>query len=318
LSLALATLVRPTFYYFLPVLLVLLAGFMVREKIEWKKVGVALLVTALPVILLVGGWQWRNLEKVGVFQITTIRGWVLYLGKGSQIYEDLHQVGWLEAEAALDKKLIQKYPEWSSLSWGQKDAIYVAEGKKMIFENPWFSIKGQVRHMGYFFFAPGTTSSFFRMFDPGFKIESFKWFDKWNYFRTLLADHPVFLVGVLLGAMYLGSVYVLLAAWTVSAWRGRKTMPWKGIHLTFLLLVFYIATISCIAGGLDRYRVVVMPLLCLYAGAGGSIFFKVLRSKKIRHGGSSEAPDSSKHPIRKGNRAPCDLAGSIIECGHPE
>lgn len=280
LSLALATLVRPTFYYFLPVLLIVFSIFLVREKVEGKKIAAALLLTALPVVFIVGGWQWRNLEKMGVFQITTIRGWVLYLGKGSQIYEDLHQVGWLEAEAALDKRLVQKYPEWLSLSWEQKDAIYVAEGKKMIFEHPWLSIKGQIRHMGFFFFAPGTTSSFFRMFDPDFKIENFKWFDKWNYFRNLLMDHPAFLAALLLGGVYLGSMYMFLSAWIVSTWRGSAIVPWKSTHLTFLFLVLYIATISCIAGGLSRYRIVVMPLLCMYAAAGYPGFLNYLKSLK--------------------------------------
>ena len=299
LSLALATLVRPTFYYFLPVLLIVFSVFLVREKVEGKKIVAALLLTALPVVLIVGGWQWRNFEKAGVFQITTIRGWVLYLGKGSQIYEDVHKVGWLEAEAALNRKLVEKYPDWASLSWEQKDAIFAAEGKKMIFEHPWLSIKGQIRHMGYFFFAPGTTSSFFRMFDPGFKIENFKWFDKWNYFRTLLTDHPVFLAGLIFGAVYLGGVYVLLAAWIISAWRGQEAVPRKGIHITFLLLVLYIATLSSVGSGIDRYRVVVMPLLCLYAGAGVLMFFnglRTLRFRIMRQNNKTECDDSSEAP----------------------
>jgi len=280
LILALAVLVRPTFYYFLPVLLVLLAGFMVREKVEWKKVGVVLLVTVLPVVLCVGGWQWRNLEKVGVFQITTIGGLVLYLGKGSQIYEDLHKVGWVEAEAALNQNLIEKYPDWPSLSWGQKDAIYAAEGKKMIFEHPWLAIKGQIRHMGYFFFAPGTTSSFFRMFDPGFKIKSFKSYEKWKYFQRVLQEHPGFFAGLILGTVYLWCMYMFLFTWVLSAWRRPEAVSWKGPHILFLILVLYIATLSSVGSGIDRYRVVVMPLLCMYASAGNPGFLNYLKTFK--------------------------------------
>ncbi len=292
LILALATLVRPTFYYFLPVLLIIIMVFLVREKVERNKIVAALLMIALPMVLLVGGWQWRNLEKAGVFQITTIRGWVLYLGKGSQVYEDLHKVGWLEAEAALQQKLIQKYPEWPSLSWRQRDAIYTAEGKKIIFEHPWLSIKGQIRHMGYFFFAPGTTSSFFRMFEPEFEIENFKWFDKWSYFRDLLTDHPVFLLALIFGAGYLLSIYTLLMAWIVSSWRNRELLFWKGTHITFFLLVLYIATLSSMGSGIDRYRVVVMPLLCLYAGAGSSAFFNGLRMLWLRRKTLNNLPES--------------------------
>lgn len=299
LSLALVILVRPTFYYFLPVLLIIFGGFLVSQKVAGKKIVAALLITVLPVVLLIGGWQWRNLEKAGIFKLTSVGGMALYVGKGSQIYEELHQVGWLEAEAAMTRKLPQTYPHWPSLSWEEKDAIYMAEGKKVIMEYPWLAIKGQIRHMGYFFFAPGTTSSFFRTFDPGFRIDNFNRFDKWSYFRALLADHPFFLLAVFLGVVYLGSMYMFLAAWIVSSWRGREAIPWKSIHLTFLLLVLYIGTLSAVTAGIERYRVVVMPLLCLYAGAGGWIFFNGLRTLRFRNmrsdkkaglEGSPEAP----------------------------
>jgi hypothetical protein len=80
-------------------------------------------------------------------------------------------------------------------------------------------------------------------------------------------------------------------------------MPWKGAHLAILLLVLYIAALSSLGPGNDRYRVVVMPLLCLYAGAGGLMFFygfKGLRLKKIRQADPSEPRDSSETPDPEG------------------
>ncbi|NIQ02239.1 MAG: hypothetical protein GWM98_19130 [Nitrospinaceae bacterium] len=159
--LTLATLVRPTTYYFLPVLLMVFLGFLIREKVDWKGTVRSLVITALPFIILIGGWQWRNLEKVGVFQFTTVKGWALYLGKGAQIYGDLHRVGLGEAEVALIQILKQKIPEWDSLPMERKDAIFLAEGKKLVKEHPWPAVKTHFEQMFYFFFGPGTTPRLF-------------------------------------------------------------------------------------------------------------------------------------------------------------
>ena len=81
LSLALVTLVRPTTYYFIPFLIIAFMIFMIREKMGWKKILSGLVVTLLPILILVGGWQWRNLEAAGMFRLASVQGWASIWGR---------------------------------------------------------------------------------------------------------------------------------------------------------------------------------------------------------------------------------------------
>jgi 4-amino-4-deoxy-L-arabinose transferase-like glycosyltransferase len=278
LSLALVTLVRPTTYYFMPILLFALMIFLIREKFKWKAILSGLLVTLLPFLILVGGWQWRNLETAGMFRLTSVQGWAVYLGKGAQIYSEKYQVPLKEAQSLLLQKLDQTHPHWNRIPMEQLDDIYLAEGWKLVQENPGLAVKTHILHTFYFFCAPGTTSAFIRTFDPDFKIIKFNWFQKGEYFREIFNNHKPFLLWMLTGAAYLGILYVWLAVWVVQRWWNQKELRWKGCHVLFLLLVLYIAGASSVNYGQDRYRVVVMPLLCIYAGAGFPGFLNYLKT----------------------------------------
>ncbi|MCW5207540.1 glycosyltransferase family 39 protein, partial [Desulfobulbus sp. US2] len=77
LTLALATLVRPTTYYFFPVLFLLVAAYQFKSR-KWGHRGrSALILMLLPFILLVGGWQVRNWISAGVFSCETQKGMAL-------------------------------------------------------------------------------------------------------------------------------------------------------------------------------------------------------------------------------------------------
>jgi len=280
LSLALVTLVRPTTYYFLPVLLLAFMIFMIREKYNWKAILSGLLVTLLPFLIMVGGWQWRNLETAGLFRLTSVQGWALYLGKGAQIYSEKHQVPLKEAQSILLQKLDQTHPEWNSIPMEQLDDIYLSEGWKLVRENPGLAVKTHMLHTVYFFFAPGTTSAFFRLFNPDFKIIQFNWFQKGKYFQDIFNHHKLFLFWMLMGAAYLGIMYVWIVTWIAQSWRGRRELMWKGCHVLFVLLVLYIAGASSVNYGQDRYRIAVMPLLCMYAGAGYTGFLSYLKAMR--------------------------------------
>ena len=279
MSLALVTLVRPTTYYFIPFFTIAFAFFLIREKVEWKRVVLSLVITLLPVLVLVGGWQWRNLETAGVFRLTSVQGWALYLGKGAQIYSEQHQTSLNDAEIALIEKLKENYPDWDRVPMEQLDDIYLKEGWKLVRENPGLAIKTHVLHMFYFFLAPGTTSAFFRTFDPDFTLIHFNWYQKQKYFDALLKSYKLFFGMLLLGVAYLAVMYAGIAVWVDQFCRNSRKMAWKGYHVLFFLLIIYIAGASSINCGQDRYRVVVMPLLCMYAGAGYPVLLSYLKTK---------------------------------------
>jgi 4-amino-4-deoxy-L-arabinose transferase-like glycosyltransferase len=280
LSLALVTLVRPTTYYFIPLLVIAFAVFLFREKMGWKKMLSGLVVTFLPILILVGGWQWRNLETAGMFRLTSVQGWALYLGKGAQIYSEKNQTSLQDAEMALIQTLKQNYPDWNQISMEQMDDIYLAEGWKLVRENPGLAVKTHVLQMFYFFLAPGTTSAFFRTFDPDFKSIFFNTHQKTEYFRALFNNYKLFLAMVLVGAAYLAIMYAGIVAWVAHTRWNQRALMWKGCHVLFLLLILYIAGASSVNYGQDRYRVVVMPLLCMYASAGYPGFLNYLKTFK--------------------------------------
>ncbi len=277
LSLALATLVRPTTYYFFPLLLILIAIFLIREKIGGQKTLAGILTLAFPFVVIIGGWQYRNLEEAGVFQLTTVKGWALYRGKGAQIYGEIHHMGLREAENHLMEQLGERYPGWRQLPMAQLDEIYMIEGKKLVAGHPWLAVKTHIRQMAYFFFAPGTTSAFFRIFDPEFKIRSFRGIETGEYFRMLLKDYKVFLSMVIFGMVYIVCLYMFLFAWMISGWRESRILFGKGIHVILFLLILYVSAASSVNYGQDRYRIVVMPLLCMYSGAGAFIVLQNLK-----------------------------------------
>jgi hypothetical protein len=65
---AAAAMVRPTFWFYPVVLLALLA---VRFRgLRWRSLLIRLLACALPVVLVVGGWQLRNHSTVGSWDIS--------------------------------------------------------------------------------------------------------------------------------------------------------------------------------------------------------------------------------------------------------
>ncbi len=60
--------VRPTTYYFPPIVIVLLLCRFWR--LGWQKVLVSLLAFVLPIVVVVGGWQLRNHDAVNSWQVS--------------------------------------------------------------------------------------------------------------------------------------------------------------------------------------------------------------------------------------------------------
>jgi 4-amino-4-deoxy-L-arabinose transferase-like glycosyltransferase len=80
---AVATMVRPTMWFYPAVLLVLLA---IRFRSVPRRALVArLLVFLLPIVVVVGGWQYRNHSTVDSWQLSGATGLLLYCSNAAQI-----------------------------------------------------------------------------------------------------------------------------------------------------------------------------------------------------------------------------------------
>lgn len=267
-SLGVATYVRPTSYYFLPVLAVAFAVFHVREKADWKSVVARTGVVVLVFAALVGSWQVRNFLAAGTPRFITHQGEVLYFTKVAHIISDREKLGVGEVRRRLKERLFETYPETKGLSDTELDRWLQEEALKIIFANPWISVKTHILRVFYFFFEPGSGSALFRAFNPGFQVQEFKWFAKWDYFRTTLREIPGFLVSMACGLFYLLAVYAFLLYGALHLSRTGAAGRDRWTHVTLLVFLVFVAGLSGFADGYSRYRVVVMPLLCVYSAAG--------------------------------------------------
>ncbi|MCW5213820.1 hypothetical protein VU13_00585 [Desulfobulbus sp. US5] len=268
LTLALATLVRPTTYYFFPVLFLLVAAYQFKSR-KWGHRGrSALILMLLPFILLVGGWQVRNWISAGVFSCETQKGMALLNGKGAQILSDREKIDGDTAQIKIQEHFLQVHPNVIQMPQDEVDNLMMDMAVKMIIQNPLVAIKTQIIQLVNFMFEPGTTSSLFRLLNPQFEIKKFNWYDYRGYFVGMIENNPLFLLSLSLGLgyiclQYFASLYGLFHFSRISV---SHHPFWN--HLFIFLFICYIANIFALGSGYSRYRIVIMPIISIYAGAG--------------------------------------------------
>jgi 4-amino-4-deoxy-L-arabinose transferase-like glycosyltransferase len=94
-----ATMVRPTFWLYPIVLLVLLA---VRfRSLGWRPLASRLLAFALPVVVVVGGWQLRNHSTVGSWDVAGIADINLYCYNAAEVQANADGIAYDDAQRRL-------------------------------------------------------------------------------------------------------------------------------------------------------------------------------------------------------------------------
>ena len=265
-ALGLATLVRPTTLYFLPLLLGFAAWVHRRDPLRGLLVRLGWL--ALPFVLLAGGWTLRNYSVAHRFQFNEIHGCYLYQWKGAQMVAYRQNIPFSRAQALLAERIRARHPALDALPEEAQSRLYLQELKRLIREDPVAALVTQGQQMALFFFAPGTTSALFRLWDPGFRAPGFDVNAPGPYFQLLREHYPGYLAAVLTGGGYLLVLY-FFACLGIRRACGRESPAWRRGFLVFaLLLVFYIAGVSGVGAGNAQSRMVVGPLIALFAGAG--------------------------------------------------
>ena len=272
--LTLVTFVRPTTYYFLLPLLVIVGLYLYFEKEKFKSIVIKIVLIALPFILAIGSWQFRNYNISGISYFTTLQGGeVMLTTKGAQILAAKEGLSPWEARYKVKEDLHKKYPEINSMSLIDRDNFYSRETMKMIARHPWLTIKTHINKLFIYFFAPGTTSELFRLFTPSFDVVEFNWHQKGKYLKSMLRNNPFFIISAFFGLLYISTMYAFLlyGLFGFSSITNPKNLFW--VHLSLVFLIIYIANLGSLAGDQGRYRVVIMPLLSIYSAAGLVKFF---------------------------------------------
>ncbi|MGV7220855.1 MAG: glycosyltransferase family 39 protein [Nitrospinales bacterium] len=273
-TLTIATFVRPTTYYLLIPLLLISILYLYSAKKDFKLIVQNIVLMALPFILATGIWQARNFQISEIPYFTSLQGGeVMLTTKGAQILAAREGLSPWEARYKVKEDLHNNHPEIINLPPKELDAFYSKETMKMIVKYPWLAIETHINKLFIYFFAPGTTSELFRLFNPKFEMDEFNWHKKEDYLKSTLPKKPLFFISAALGLLFISAMYSFLfyGLFKFRSITNLKQLLW--VHIALFFLIVYIANLGSLAGDQGRYRVVIMPLLSIYAAAGMMRFF---------------------------------------------
>lgn len=264
LTLALGTHIRPVHYYLIaPVLLIVLVVKR-REGRPWKSVGVVLVATALPFMLLVGGWQLRNLEATGRSEFSFIKNYNLLFYRGAGILALRDHVPFEEAQHRLERA----WPNLSALSVAQRSDLEGREALALLRRYPLLAAKMQVLGVARLLFGPGGAGlrRYLGLQDQSGPAGDLLTKPLREYLRIWVLGRPGQFALFLLECALMALLYVglLAALWRVlTADRARLA-----IHVLLWGIMVYLVAISAGPEAYSRFRVPLMPLFALYAAWG--------------------------------------------------
>ncbi len=283
--LAAATLVRPVTYY-LPVALALgLFLVLARERgLRWKAPAV-LLISVLPWL---AAWQVRNRLETGYSGLTSVSDLNLYYFVAAEVTARAEHRSFTDVRSELGYScgpdcseqvyLLPAYsarhPEQAGWTQAQKLAFMHSEAVRVIRTHFWTYLRTWPPHLMEAVFDPGA-GSFNRLLDLGSSMEVDHLI---NYTNPVRGELALLRVYPWLAAEKAAFLVVVLGLYLLAA-RGASRGGMPGACLWLLLgTSLYFFVISAAAGGAGvtaRYRLPVMPIVCVLAAAG------VLRSRRI-------------------------------------
>lgn len=280
-----ATMVRPTFWLYPVVLLALLAARF--RGLGWRQLVIRLLVFALPVVAVVGGWQLRNHSTVGSWDVAGIADINLYCYNAAEVEANVADISVDDAGSRLGCPTDLRDPNpqgvctrsFGNGCWmpdpdadGQGFDEWGSEGTRIMLDHPAQTArmlaKGVVRQVA------GSAQS------------------KFTYYLGIDGSMPL---------------TVGLFAWTLALWAFAAIGVVAGLrskHRGFW--VFAIATIAFVilmspgTAGDARFRAPLVPLIALLAALGIRHCVDRLRRAPV-----PPPVDRQEHPVASaGSRSP--------------
>lgn len=151
LGISLATLVRPIGYYLLAPVLLWAAIIEARRGAPLRRIAFRCGAAALPWVLLVGGWQMRNLRAAGSAEFSHITGLSLLHYRAADVVAMRDAVSLDEARA----RLMARVPAADGLSPGEASARLSALAISVLREHPWLVVKSSARGAAKMLCVPG-------------------------------------------------------------------------------------------------------------------------------------------------------------------
>lgn len=287
-ALAAATLVRPILVYLLPVLALLLLAAALRRRGSGPGpaavVGAFLLVPAL----LVGGWMARNGRVAGAFSLAPLTGHQLLHRRAAAVVARVEGIPLTvaqerlgireaffrfrgpgsEAELFGGRRYREVFPASADLGLFELDRKWRREAIGIFRAHPAATLAETARAGAWLLLSPPSLilSVRFGLVRP--EADLGRLYEEQQVealARSLVRRHPALFATSALLVVLLGALALLAAVGAVRSWRAGPRAP----HAVLLVTLGYLILASSSADTADdRFRVPLMPIVCLYAAAG--------------------------------------------------
>jgi len=250
LAIAAATLVRPVAYYLPLVVLALLFIRHVARRARWLDLAKVTVAFLLPIVVLVGGWQFRNHERVGSWQFSGIEAKNVYHYRAAGVLARSSGITFAEAQHQLDKKFGPRGTESQGSYYGR---MYRA-GVHILSSHPGDTIIVTLK---------GLWSELFSV-----RVRFFEY----------LGFRPASGAAETAAEVLLVAFYVVTAYGMVLVARRRRDLL-AHVFVTGVALYILVASAGpeAMGGRGERFRAPIMPILILYAAAGAHTLYRAAR-----------------------------------------
>ena len=282
--LALATLVRPLSHYLLPLDALFVLTVARRRGRPLRAAFGDAAAFLLPAVLLVGGWEARNLVRAKAFTLSPIAGSellfyraapVLARAEGVPVPDVQERLGnrerWYRSGGGTEREIFggarykDLFPATSRLSLVELNARWQRQAIAIIVSHPVLTVAMAVKGAALLLLTPPSLilSRQYGLFVPDAALVALYEDQRVGPFALRLARAAPGLFAVSTGLV------VLLAALWGAAWGGlrlaRREVP-APVHVALLGTFLYVLVVSAgFEASDDRYRLPLVPIACVYA-----------------------------------------------------
>jgi hypothetical protein len=260
---ACATLVRPVTYYLPLLLLAILVVRRARGRDRWRDLAKITVAFLVPIVVLIGGWQLRNHERVDSWQFSGIEAKNVYHYRAAGVVARTSHIPFAEAQHELSDRLGPRGKETQGAYYGR---MYRA-GIHILGAHPVDTIVVTLK---------GLWSELFSV-----RVKFFEY----------LRSHPAS------GALVTGAEALLVAFYALCAYglvlafrRGRAASA----HVFVAGLALYILVASAgpeaMGGRGERFRAPIMPILILYAAFGAHALYSSVTKRRSKNEPATAEP----------------------------
>jgi 4-amino-4-deoxy-L-arabinose transferase-like glycosyltransferase len=246
-----------------------------RRRLALAHAGAFLLAP----VLLVGGWQVKNLQRTGSARFSHIEGLNMYFYRAAGAISmrdhkplfQVHREMGLETERTDFTGWVAKHPEFTGRNHAVLGEQWLREGMAIIARNPGWYILVHLRGAASLLLEPGT---YFLSYLAGFETgqRGRELLDRIEVSPTsaiavlaaLWSEHRFLFLSSLWGVAFLAVLYTGVVLWLVRTPRGGWT---PGVVVVVVVLGYFLL-VSAGPEATSRFRVPLAPLLALLSAAG--------------------------------------------------